>query len=61
MLSWIASDFFERSPMLFYPILSLAIFMTVFCVASLKLAFFADKAHIRKLASLPLEEDAHHE
>jgi hypothetical protein len=61
MLSWIASDFFRQSPLLFYPILALAIFMTVFFATALRVALFADKAHIDKLSRLPLEEDQNHE
>jgi hypothetical protein len=56
MLGWFASDFFARSPVLVYPIIALAIFMTVFVTVSLR-ALFRPKSELERLAALPLTED----
>ena len=56
MLSWFASDFFARSPMLAYPIVALGIFMTIFVTATLR-ALFRNKDEVDRLARLPLEAD----
>jgi hypothetical protein len=54
MLSWIASDFFARSPVLVYPLIALLLFMAVFVTAALRAAL-ADRAQIDRMARLPLE------
>ena len=56
MLSWFASDFFARSPMLVYPIVALGVFMTVFLTVSLR-ALFKPKSELERLAAMPLSED----
>ncbi len=56
MLGWFAGDFFARSPVLVYPIIALAIFMTVFITVSLR-ALFRPKSELERLAALPLRED----
>ena len=61
MLSWIAGSFFQESPVLFYPLFALAIFLSVYCATAVRLVLFADKQEIEKLAKLPLQEDAGHE
>ena len=55
MLSWIASDFFMRSPVLLYPLVALGLFMTVFIAVSLR-AFLGNAERFEALARLPLEK-----
>ena len=56
MLGWFASDFFAESPVLFFPVLALMIFMTVFITVSLR-ALFKPKSELDRLAQMPLSED----
>jgi len=56
MLSWIASDYFARSPVLLYPLVALGLFMTVFVAVSLR-AFFGSAERFEALAQLPFEKD----
>ena len=55
MLSWISSDFFARSPLLVYPLVSLGIFMAVFVAASLRV-FLTRREDYDAVARLPLDE-----
>jgi hypothetical protein len=55
MLSFMASEYFQRSPMLFYPLLALALFMAVFFIITLR-AVLTGGARYQALARLPLEE-----
>ena len=57
MLSWFASDFFAKSPVLMAPLLAMAIFGSVFVFYALR-ALFLDKRAIRRLDQLPLADDA---
>jgi hypothetical protein len=56
MLSWIASDFFARSPVLLYPLVALGLFMTVFVAVALR-AFLGNAERFEALAQLPFEKD----
>lgn len=55
MLSWIASDYFTRSPVLLYPLVALGLFMTVFVAVALR-AFFGNAQRFEALAQLPFEK-----
>lgn len=54
MLSFIAMDYFRRSPMLILPLLALAIFMLVFFAVTLR-TLLTKKRSFDALARLPLE------
>lgn len=56
MLSWLASDFFARSPVLAYPLVALFVFFAVFAGASLK-AVLTRRSEIDRLARLPFSDD----
>jgi hypothetical protein len=55
MMSWIAGDYFARSPVLVFPLIALGLFMTVFVVAVCR-AYFGDRERFEALARLPLEK-----
>lgn len=61
MISFMASDFFARSPALMCPVIALGLFMTVFVATSLR-ALRADRAGIDRMARMPLanDEEEHH-
>jgi hypothetical protein len=56
MLSWISSDFFERSPLLAFPVLALVLFMVVFTANAVR-ALRTKKPELERLANLPLERE----
>lgn len=56
MLSMMAQGFFNESSLLILPIISLAIFMAVFCFVTVR-ALRIDKETIQDLAALPLAEE----
>jgi hypothetical protein len=56
MLGWFASDYFQQSPVLVYPIIALGVFMTVFVGAVVR-TLRARKSDIERMARLPLEAD----
>lgn len=55
MLSFMAMDYFQKSPVLFFPLLSLAIFLTVFLVVTLRVCL-TNKERYDALARFPLDE-----
>ena len=55
MLSWMATDFFARSPLLVYPVAALGIFMLVFAGVSLR-TLLAPQERMDALARLPLHD-----
>lgn len=54
MISWMASDYFARSPVLLFPVLGLVLFMTVFLLSTLR-AWCLDNAEMQRLAQMPLD------
>jgi hypothetical protein len=56
VISWLASDFFARSPMLLFPVAGLFLFMTAFAVVSAR-ALLRKRDHLDRMARLPLEDD----
>lgn len=56
MISWFASDFFARSPVLIFPVVALGIFATVFTLVSLR-ALLRRSSELEALSRLPLEDD----
>jgi hypothetical protein len=56
MLGFMAMDYFRHSPLLFYPLLALAIFMVVFVLVSLR-TLLTHKQRYDALAALPLMDD----
>ncbi|MFW6067535.1 MAG: hypothetical protein ACOC97_04295 [Myxococcota bacterium] len=56
MISWFASDFFARSPVLVFPLVALGIFVSVFMLVAAR-ALLRRSADIEVLSRLPLEED----
>jgi hypothetical protein len=57
MLSFMAMDFFAKSPVLSLPILSLGLFMSAFAFVSVR-AVLTDKKSLDTLASMPLDDSA---
>lgn len=57
MISWFASDFFARSPVLLFPVVALALFITVFMLVSLR-ALLWKRQDLEAVSRLPLEEDS---
>jgi mannose/fructose/N-acetylgalactosamine-specific phosphotransferase system component IIC len=57
MLSWFASGFFAKSPVLAAPLIALALFLAVFAVVTIR-ALFKNRTQIEELAQLPLEDDS---
>jgi hypothetical protein len=55
MLSFMASEYFQKSPMLVYPLVALALFMLVFFVVTLK-TVLTRGAQYEGIARLPLEQ-----
>lgn len=49
-----ARDFFSDNPALSGPLIAVVLFTVIFVVASIR-AFAADRAHVDRLARLPLE------
>jgi len=56
MLSLLASEYFENSPLLVLPIVALVIFMAVFTSVTVR-ALRQDRREIERLARLPLADD----
>lgn len=59
MISWLASDYFEQSPVLFAPIIALLIFMALFCGAAIY-AWRLSPKQIDELSNLPLDSEEDH-
>lgn len=57
MLGFMAREFFRQSPVLMFPLIALAIFMTVFIVIALR-AVVSRKQSWDAVSRLPLESDA---
>lgn len=57
MISWFAGDFFARSPVLLFPLVALALFVSVFMLVSLR-ALLWKKEDLEALSMLPLEDDS---
>jgi hypothetical protein len=55
MLGFMAMDYFRHSPLLFYPLLALALFMGVFLLVSLR-TVLTHKHRYDALAALPLKD-----
>jgi hypothetical protein len=55
MLSFMAMDFFSKSPVLSLPILSLGLFMSAFAFVSVR-AVLTDKKSLDVMANMPLDE-----
>lgn len=56
MISWLASDYFQQSPVLFAPIIGLLVFMTMFCGIAIY-AWRLDPKEINELSNLPLDSE----
>jgi len=56
MLSLIASDFFQKSPVLLFPLIALGLFMLVFFVVTVR-TVMTKKAEFDRLAMLPLQAE----
>jgi hypothetical protein len=56
VISWLASDFFARSPVLLYPVVGLVLFMTVFATVSAR-ALLRRREELDRLSRLPLDDD----
>jgi hypothetical protein len=56
MLGFMAMDYFRQSPLLFYPLVALAIFMGVFLGVALR-TVLSVKHGYDALAALPLSDD----
>ncbi len=54
MLSFMAMDYFRQSPMLFFPLLALAIFMLVFFAVTVR-ALRTRQSCYERIARLPLD------
>ena len=54
MLSFMASEYFQRSPMLIYPVVALALFMLVFLAVTVR-TVLTRGAQFEAIARLPLE------
>lgn len=54
----LATEFFENSPLLVLPLISLFIFATIFMVMTVR-AIRMDKELLEEMSTLPLEEDHH--
>ncbi len=57
MLSLVALDFFQKSPMLVFPLLALALFMLVFFVVTVR-TVLTQKSRYEAVARLPLENQS---
>jgi hypothetical protein len=55
MLSFVALDFFQKSPLLILPLIALGIFVTVFLTTTAR-ALLTDKAKMDELAALPFRD-----
>lgn len=70
MLGFMATEYFEKSPVMVFPLIALAIFMSVFFLVTLR-TVLTQKSRWDGAARLPLEDDgsehggerkeAHHE
>lgn len=58
MLSWMATDYFDKSPVLIFPMIALFLFMGVFTVTVVR-AMLKRRTEIERMARLPLEDDVH--
>lgn len=56
MMSWFASGFFAKSPVLAAPLIGLFVFLAVFAIVTAR-ALFKNRDDIEHAASLPLESD----
>ena len=56
MLSELSRDFFSQSPMLFYPIVALGLFLAVF-VAMLARTLFTRPEELDRLSRLPFDSE----
>jgi hypothetical protein len=56
MLSFMASEYFQRSPMLIFPVLALALFMLVFFVVTVR-TVLTQKERYEGIARLPLADE----
>lgn len=56
MLSWMATDYFDKSPVLIFPMIALFLFMGAFTVIVVR-AMLKRRAEIERMARLPLEDD----
>jgi hypothetical protein len=57
VLRQLSVDYFARSPVLAYPVLALAIFLTVFIVVSVR-ALRARREDVERMAALPLSDSS---
>ncbi|QQR88616.1 MAG: cbb3-type cytochrome c oxidase subunit 3 [Myxococcales bacterium] len=55
MISWMAMEFFRKSPVLYLPMIALFLFMLVF-VGIIIRTFWRRAADLDKLARMPLDE-----
>ena len=55
MLSLLAREFFERSPLLVLPIGALFLFLAIFTVSTVR-ALRARKSDVARMAALPLQD-----
>jgi hypothetical protein len=55
MLSFMAMDFFAKSPVLTMPLLALGLFITAFLTVVMRTAL-ADKRYIDSMSNLPLDD-----
>lgn len=55
MISVVAQDFFQRSPVLVFPLIALVIFMGIFTAVSLR-TLIKGKRHFERYARMPLED-----
>lgn len=57
MLSAMATDFFEHSPVLIFPMLALTIFVSVFLFIVLR-TYGKKSTHLSYVATLPLDDES---
>ena len=60
MISWMAMDFFAKSPVLALPLLGLCLFVSAFAAVSIRAAL-TSRDELDALAKLPLDEGNRHE
>ena len=60
MLSFMAMDYFQKSPVMAFPLIALAIFMGVFFLVTLR-AVLTKKSRWESIARLPLEQQGEQE
>lgn len=59
-MRFMVTDYFAKSPMLWFPLLALALFMLVFVLVAV-VAFATDKSQHDRAASLPLADGSERE